>query len=172
VSALAGACHEAPDETRSRVRRMQLLGAAIGLVAVVGAVATASAQHADPGRDEYLAHCAGCHGTDGKGNGQDGKKGSPADLTLLAKRSGGVFSAHSVYEMIDGRRAIRSHHSSMPIWGCRYPSEPAPRVWRKRLRGYQQKPLEEILNLSCDSEEVIRGRIDAVVGYLDSIQQR
>jgi mono/diheme cytochrome c family protein len=151
---------------------MQLLRAAIALVAAAGVVATASAQDGDAGRAEYLAHCAGCHGADGKGIEQAGRKDRPADLTLLAKRSGGVFSAGSVYEMIDGRRAIRSHHSAMPIWGCRYESEPVRRVWRKRLQGHQQKPLEEILNLSCDSEEVIRGRIDAVVGYLERIQQR
>ena len=93
-------------------------------------------------------------------------------MTSLAKRSGGAFSPMAVYEMIDGRRAIRSHHSAMPIWGCRYAADPVPRRKKKRFRGYQQKPLETLLNLSCDSEETIRARIQAVVEYLGSIQQR
>jgi hypothetical protein len=151
---------------------MRLVRSAIALVAAAGFGAAAHAQDANPGRAEYLAHCAACHGGDGKGSERSSAKDTPADLTALAKRSGGVFSAHSVYEMIDGRRAIRSHHSSMPIWGCRYASEPVPRTRKKRFQGYRQKPLEELLNLSCDSEEVIRARIRAVVGYLESIQQK
>jgi hypothetical protein len=151
---------------------MRLLRSAIALVAAAGFGAAAHAQDAGPGRTEYLAHCASCHGADGKGDERTGAKDRPADLTALAKRSGGVFSAYSVYEMIDGRRAIRSHHSSMPIWGCRYGSEPVPRMRKKRFRGYRQKPLEELLNLSCDSEEVIRARIQAVVEYIESIQQK
>jgi hypothetical protein len=144
----------------------------MALVAAAGFGAAAQAQDADPGRAEYVAHCASCHGADGKGDVRTGAKNRPADLTALAKRSGGVFSANSVYEMIDGRRAIRSHHSSMPIWGCRYVAEPVPRTRKSRFRGYQPKPLEELLNLSCDSEEVIRARIQAVVGYLESIQRK
>jgi hypothetical protein len=151
---------------------MRLLRSAIALVAAAGFGLVAHAQDAGPGRAEYLAHCASCHGADGRGGERSSAKDRPADLTALAKRSGGVFSAHSVYEMIDGRRAIRSHHSSMPIWGCRYASEPVPRTRKKRFRGYRQKPLEELLNLSCDSEEVIRARIRAVVEYLESIQQK
>lgn len=151
---------------------VHLLRSAIALLAAAGFGAAAYAQDTDPGRSEYLAHCASCHGADGKGDERASMKSRPADLTTLAKRSGGVFSANSVYEMIDGRRAIRSHHSSMPIWGCRYASDPVPRTRKKRFRGYQQKPLEELLNLSCDSEEVIRARIQAVVGYLERIQQK
>lgn len=151
---------------------MRFLRCALAIVAAAGFCAAAHAQDADVGRTEFFAHCASCHGADGRGSDQVGAKSPALDLTTLAKRSGGVFSAYSVYEMIDGRRAIRSHHSSMPIWGCRYASDPVPRVWKKRVRGYQQKPLEELLNLSCDSEEVIRARIQAVVEYLASIQRK
>lgn len=151
---------------------MRFLRCALAIVAAAGFCAAAHAQEADAGQAEYLVHCASCHGSDGRGSDRVGAKSSALDLTTLAKRSSGVFSAYSVYEMIDGRRAIRSHHSSMPIWGCRYESDPVPRVWKKRVRGYRQKPLEELLNLSCDSEEVIRARIQAVVGYLESIQRK
>jgi Cytochrome c len=165
-------CRRIVELTGEMVPVAKILRFSLFVVAAAGQPTSVHAQDVETGRAEYLAHCASCHGADGKGFEQAGAKDRPADLTLLAKRSGGVFSAYSVYEMIDGRRAIRSHHSSMPIWGCRYASEPVPRTRKKRFRGYQQKPLEEILNLSCDPEEVIRARIQAVVGYLESIQQK
>lgn len=152
---------------------MRAFMSSIVLVAVVNLFVPAWAQGIDPGRAEFLVHCAACHGIDGKGNEPiNGLKIRPVDLTTLAKRAGGVFSSSAVYEMIDGRRAIRSHHSSMPIWGCRYASDPIPRVKKRRVRGYQSKPLETLLNLSCDSEEVIRSRIQAVVDYLEHVQQK
>lgn len=145
----------------------------IVLLLAAGAFSGARAQDVASGRAEFLAHCASCHGVDGKGRPADSAQTvRPADLTTLAKRAGGAFSPGAVYEMIDGRSAIRSHHSAMPIWGCRYRSEPVPRWKRKRFRGYQQKPLESLLNLTCDSEEVIRARIQSVVEYLETIQPR
>lgn len=145
----------------------------IALLLVAGAWSDAWAQDVAPGRTEFLAHCASCHGADGKGHpAESAQASSPTDLTAIARRTGGVFSRQAVYEMIDGRRAIRSHHSAMPIWGCRYADDPVPRRKKKRFRGYQQKPLELLLNLSCDSEEAIQARIRAVVEYLETIQQR
>jgi hypothetical protein len=142
-------------------------------IALMLAASLAGAQDVAPGQAEFLAHCASCHGADGKGHqAESAQASSPADLTTLARRTGGAFSREAVYEMIDGRRAIRSHHTAMPIWGCRYADDPVPRRKKKRFRGYQQKPLESLLNLSCDSEEVIQVRIRAVVEYLETIQQR
>src|SRR5581483_7728920 len=135
----------------------------------------ASAQETIIGRAEYLAHCAPCHGIDGKGNGPQGQKlmTRPVDLTLLARRAGGRFSPEAVYEKIDGRSVVTPHRrESMPVWGCRYDDRPAVRVKKRRLRGFRPKPLESLLNLSCDSEEVIRARIQAVVAYLERIQQK
>ena len=145
----------------------------IVLLLATGTLSGAWAQDAASGRAEFLAHCASCHGIDGKGRPAESTETvRPADLTTLARQTGGAFSSGAVYEMIDGRRAIRSHHSAMPIWGCRYRSEPVPRWKRKRFRGYQQKPLESLLNLTCDSEETIQARIRSVVEYLETIQQR
>jgi mono/diheme cytochrome c family protein len=150
---------------------MQVLAFLFALLSVTNISLVVRAQDVDPGRSEYLAHCASCHGIDGRGSKPiGGQQPKPADLTLLTKRSGGVFLSSAVFEMIDGRRAIRSHHNSMPIWGCRYASDPVFK--RRKIRGYQSKPLESILNLSCDAEEVIRQRIEAVVGYLERIQQK
>ena len=104
---------------------MQFLAFLFALLSVTNISLVVRAQDVDPGQSEYLAHCASCHGIDGRGSKPiGGQQPKPADLTLLAKRSGGVFLSSAVFEMIDGRRAIRSYHNSMPIWGCRYASEP------------------------------------------------
>lgn len=45
----------------------------------------------------------------------------PADLTMLAKRNGGVFPAQRAYEIIDGRQEVAAHGPrTMPIWGKEY----------------------------------------------------
>lgn len=137
---------------------------------VVALNASVWAQDLDPGRLEYLSSCAACHGADGKGAGpmSNALKTKPANLTILAKRSAGVFSPSAVYEMIDGRKATRSHRSSeMPIWGCRHGPPPD-----SRRKAYKPKPLESFLDLSCDPEPVIRNRILAIVEYLNRIQEK
>jgi len=73
------------------------------------------------GSDIFYNSCASCHGTDGKGNGPLGQVLTvrPADLTIIAKRTGGVFPAAKIYELIDGRNpAVRGHGGpDMPVWG-------------------------------------------------------
>ena len=76
----------------------------------------------DPGKAEYHSSCASCHGIDGKGNGPVGAdlKVPPSDLTVLARKNNGVFPFNSVYEIIDGRKAVIAHGTrDMPIWGDR-----------------------------------------------------
>ena len=42
----------------------------------------------------------------------------PTDLTLLAKKKGGVFPYVDVVRAIDGRRSARGHGTpDMPVWG-------------------------------------------------------
>jgi mono/diheme cytochrome c family protein len=73
------------------------------------------------GSDLFYNSCASCHGTDGKGNGPLGQVLTvrPADLTIIAKKTGGVFPAAKIYELIDGRNpAVRGHGGpDMPVWG-------------------------------------------------------
>jgi len=73
------------------------------------------------GPDLYRAHCAPCHGMEGKGGGPVAKdlKTKPADLTLLARKNGGKYPAERVGKIISGDDpAIASHGSrEMPIWG-------------------------------------------------------
>jgi hypothetical protein len=48
-------------------------------------------------------------------------KKRPPDLTILAKKNGGVFPLDSVYRIIDGREEIASHgNREMPVWGYRF----------------------------------------------------
>jgi mono/diheme cytochrome c family protein len=73
------------------------------------------------GPDLFRAHCAACHGADGKGNGSlaPALKVKPADLTVLAKNNGGTFPAVRVQKFISGDApSLQSHGSrEMPVWG-------------------------------------------------------
>ncbi len=72
------------------------------------------------GVDTYKAYCAVCHGPQAKGNGPAATalKKVPADLTTIAKRNGGTFSASDVEAVIMGQQVMASHGSrDMPIWG-------------------------------------------------------
>jgi mono/diheme cytochrome c family protein len=72
------------------------------------------------GVDTFKTYCAVCHGTDGRGNGPAAKAltKTPADLTGIAKRHGGTFSASDVTEVIAGAQVVLSHGTrDMPIWG-------------------------------------------------------
>ena len=84
-------------------------------------------QNIDLGEMEYLSSCAACHGLDGNGKGPLSAelKSQPADLTILAKTNDGVFPVNAIYEVIDGRKAIKAHGTrEMPIWGFRYTPSP------------------------------------------------
>ena len=109
----------------SRAVRM---GASLPLVLIVMTfVGTVSAAGQTPpatavsGSDLFYNSCASCHGKDGKGTGPLGQVLTvrPADLTIIAKRTGGTFPAAKIYELIDGRNpAVRGHGGpDMPVWG-------------------------------------------------------
>jgi mono/diheme cytochrome c family protein len=141
-------------------------------VAAVAAITIASGGQAvagvlDRGEPEYHSSCAPCHGSDGKGAGpvSAGLKVPPPDLTVLAKKNNGVFPFNSVYEIIDGRKAIIAHGTrDMPIWGDRYAPEPS--------KALIPRPSENILSLFYDPEAVVRMRILATVDYLNRIQEK
>ena len=72
------------------------------------------------GVDTFKAYCGVCHGAQAKGDGPAASalKKVPADLTTIAKRNGGTFSASNVEEVIMGTNVMASHGSrDMPIWG-------------------------------------------------------
>jgi mono/diheme cytochrome c family protein len=126
------------------------------------AVSTAAwAQDADIGRSFYQSSCAICHGTDGKGKGffSAELKSTPPDLTVLAKKNGGVFPASAIYDVIDGRKEIAAHGTrDMPVWGA-----------------YNQTllyPPDKFINPSYDPEAMVRARILTIIDYLNRIQEK
>ena len=127
------------------------------------------AQNLDQGRTEFLSKCAGCHGADAKGAGPMASKlkRKPADLTALAKNNNDVFQTDAIAAIVDGRGAISHRRLEMPIWGCRQGPPPGP-----RRKAYQPKPIESLLDMPCDPEEVIKKRIRAIVEYLGRIQDK
>jgi len=69
----------------------------------------------------YKAHCAVCHGSDGKGAGPMAQslKIRPADLARIAARNGGKFPLARVERIISGEDQLAAAHGTreMPLWG-------------------------------------------------------
>ena len=106
---------------------------------------------AAPGRPLYLAHCATCHGTSGRGDGPMAQylRVPPANLASIAARNKGVFPASTIQRIVDGRQMLTLHGSAMPIWGDAF--SPAG---------------------SAAENEAAAAKIRALVTYLESIQDR
>ncbi|GAB5437682.1 c-type cytochrome [Falsiruegeria mediterranea] len=90
--------------------------AVLSLVLGLAAGAT-MAQDAEMGEALYLKHCATCHGIEATGQGP--MAGvlviKPVDLTQLEQD--GIFPVERVAKRIDGRDALISHGSPMPVYG-------------------------------------------------------
>jgi mono/diheme cytochrome c family protein len=130
-----------------------------GIATLLSSGAVQAQPKTDLGKTEYYSKCAVCHGLSGKGEGSFGEvlKVNMPDLTLIAKRNGGVFPVDRVKMAIDGRATPRAHGTSeMPIWGTRYSVEAAPRYDDFR----------------SDSEAFVQVRVLALVDYLYRLQAR
>ncbi|MCB1501740.1 MAG: cytochrome c [Bauldia sp.] len=109
----------------------------------------------DLGITEYELSCMSCHGVDGRGDGPDARylETKPADLTQITMRNGGTFPADRVATIIDGRTVVATHvPREMPVWGERY-----------------RRPLPDA---DWDTEQEALSRIDALVDYVKSLQER
>ena len=96
-------------------------------------------------------YCAVCHGKDAKGDGPaaPAMKTQPADLTALAKKSGGKYPASHVAAVIRGQASTPSHGSQdMPVWGPLFSS------------------------ISQGHESQVQQRITNLVGYIDTLQAK
>lgn len=73
------------------------------------------------GKDLYVAYCASCHGTSGKGDGPVAAvlKGPLADLRTITKRNREKFPLEEIEKMIINGKGARGAHGSedMPVWG-------------------------------------------------------
>src|SRR3954447_4628052 len=70
------------------------------------------------GKEMFNAYCASCHGLDAKGSGPAAAalKTMPADLTALAKATGGKFPGMRVLSSIQGGSSAHGS-KDMPVWG-------------------------------------------------------
>jgi mono/diheme cytochrome c family protein len=120
--------------------------------------ATLAVDKAGVGKLEYQSNCASCHGNDGRGGAYvDFLKVTPPDLSQLSKKNGGVFPLERVYNVIDGRQEVKAHGPrDMPIWG----------------REYQIKAGEYYVDVGYDPEAYVRGRILALIDYLNRLQAK
>lgn len=135
-------------------------GLVLAAVLAVTAPLTARAQDDEGGDDrgltEYEISCMSCHGLEGRGDGEKaaGLSKVPSDLTAIAKANGGVFPEQRVREMIDGRAVAGAHGArEMPVWGERY------------------RVSDDPADTAKDVDKRARALIDALVGYLKSIQE-
>jgi mono/diheme cytochrome c family protein len=131
-----------------------LIGAFIAATSVVAATAGGGPQPAktDEGKALYDVYCRACHGITGKGDGTLGKSlhRRPADLTQLAKKNQGKFPQDMVAKLIDGRTRDEAHlKRDMPVWGD---------VFSK--------------SQTISGPEDVKARIDALVRYLETIQDK
>jgi mono/diheme cytochrome c family protein len=134
-----------------------LLGAAV--LAGSGIGYAAEKDKNDIGKREYTENCAVCHGKTGKGDGPYAGLGNTrvSDLTVLSKGNKGVFPFARVYEVIDGRQAVKAHGPrDMPIWGTEY----------------QVKAAEYYMELDYDPNVYVRARILALIDYLNRLQAK
>ena len=98
----------------------------------------------------FANYCATCHGERATGDGPlaANLRRQPANLTLLARRNGGVFSREMVARIIDGRKPLAGHGGGdMPAWG-------------------------DAFARSAESPENTSIKIDALVTFLETLQQK
>ena len=121
------------------------------LVNYLETVQVRTASPTESGAVLFRTYCASCHGTDARGAGPMTAqlRRLPPSLTSFAVRNGGMFPAERVRRIIDGRDIASHGTTEMPVWGD---------AFRRTREGL--------------SEKAAAARIDAIVRYLESIQER
>ena len=103
------------------------------------------------GSDLFKFYCASCHVADAKGRGPVAAalKAAPADLTTIARRSGGRFPRARVASFVtSGELAVAAHGSQgMPVWGPIF-------------KGLDPSDVRTTM------------RIDNLVSYIESLQEK
>lgn len=125
----------------------------IGLMAAACVVADArpAAAQGYDGAGQFRVYCAVCHGDGGTGNGPlaESMRVKPADLTAITRNNKGTFPTNDVFRMIDGRNPVKGHGGpDMPVWGDAF------------ARSGQDA-----------SPDAVRGRIEALVRYIERLQK-
>jgi mono/diheme cytochrome c family protein len=108
------------------------------------------------GRQIYRLFCVGCHGDDGRGNGEVAVAFAipVGDLTLIARNNGGEFPAAEVSAAIAGTSEVSGHKAfAMQPWAKMFAEE------------FERFATEMAVN------QLVSRRIDHIVAYLESIQR-
>ena len=121
------------------------------LVAYIETLQATPIRASESGAALFRTYCASCHGADARGAGPmaDQLRRLPPSLTSFAVRNGGVFPSERLKRIIDGRDVPAHGNSEMPVWGDAF------RRTREGLSG-----------------DAATARIDAIVRYLETIQER
>lgn len=130
---------------------VRIVGMLLPVVLLGGETALGAGSEVDEGRRLFRIHCQACHGKSAQGDGvmKERLDTAPADLTTLAQRNQGEFPHDEVYAIIDGRQELPTHGDrEMPVWGFTF-----------------QSP-----GLDSDQDQVVRGMVEALTRYLESIQ--
>lgn len=127
------------------------------LLLILVLVVTDRTALAQSGIQDYQNLCAECHGLGGKGDGPSRltipMNPPPNDLTIMARKNGGIFPFDEVVASIDGRKTIPSHaRLQMPFWGTTL-----------------QKPGKEF---TPESNAEVERRIEAIARYVETLQQK
>jgi mono/diheme cytochrome c family protein len=141
-----GSIFRAFDPSDARVRqRIE------NLVAYIESLQVPTTAAGDEGSQLFRAHCASCHGTSARGDGPvaEAMRKMPPDLTKYTMRNGGVFPRERVYRIVDGRDVAAHGDREMPVWGDVF---------------MQARP--------AAPTAAVKARIDAIVRYLEAIQER
>lgn len=130
---------------------VRIVGMLLPVVLLGGETALGAGSEVDEGRRLFRIHCQACHGKSAQGDGvmKERLGTAPADLTTLAQRNQGEFPYDEVYAILDGRQELPTHGDrEMPVWGFTF-----------------QSP-----GLDSDQDQVVRGMVEALTRYLESIQ--
>lgn len=122
-----------------------------GAVKLSGQPAGQAPSEPRDGAQLFRTYCASCHGESARGDGpvaEQLRKPVP-DLTTYTARNNGVFPGERVRQIIDGRGIPAHGNREMPVWGDGF-----------RSAGGRLGP------------EAVKARIDAILRYLQAIQQR
>jgi mono/diheme cytochrome c family protein len=143
---LWGPIFRALDTSDARVRQR-----IDNIVSHIETLQEASSASSDLGASLFATHCATCHGAGAQGNGPmaPNLRHPPPDLTRYTARNGGKFPAEHVRRIIDGRDVASHGDRQMPVWGNAFTS-----------------------SKDGVSQAEARARIEAIVKYLEAIQER
>lgn len=124
--------------------------ACLAAAAPLGAAPLAEPLADYSGEQLYRRFCASCHGAGARGDGPVAPllKVMVPDLTQLARRQGGQFSADKVREIVDGRAPVGAHGPRlMPVWGYEFEAQ------------------------SSEGRAAAQELVDRLVAYLRSLQE-